>query len=1057
MGRMLSRFTPISSQARIGSRIPTVIADFMRPFPGQTQAKSGMQNAISKNIFNWLSISLRRAFDTEPKNFVWDDGAQDSLPVRAVYETLDLDPSTVGWVKSYNMTPPPEAIEILRPYFEEAFVVGFEVSPFQKRIFDILKVPYVSLAIHPLRFMQDYKFMLETNYIDSKSLKPLHMPKDDKYFSAQMKAAETLKGYTSKLADNSAVLFGQVDVDAALISGDGLVSLQDCAAAIEEFCARFKSVYFKPHPYLHDSADQIRFLRRFPNVSVINENPYALLADPKVKGVGALTSSILSESPYFGKDPFPLAETWTNRASEPAYGMEILSPQFWNTLKEGVPSFEKSGVAHTTTLKSLLNISWENHGRTQVAATGLKFPINETLQFGSGGAADKFCVGGGWFPPAPDHHWTGPDNAFLSFRLPAGRTKSVDVTLSLSSMAAPNKPVTLQILCDRTVLKEHIFQSTQKVDLQFDIPAGLQSPTGEVLLELRCDAGHSPKETVQSEDRRALSLALYEMAVAAPVAAQMISVGDCIKIEPGCFNKSFMPFGWHKAETIGVWSDGRNSRLRIMMAHQTNEDIELRLGNVRAYLSEMLTANTLIVRADGKVLKKYRFEQNRPGDLQVGGVDLTIPIPRWALDNEQETATIDFEMLGCHSPQTAGMSADAREIGFMVESFTFGTAIQSLAALPDRHISNIFGPFNIHTGLAVMARNCHLALSAALSENAEWIRPRAINFNNSIHREGDTEFVEPSEYGSKVNIFVGDVTRIERIVKSNGSDIINNHYNICYGAWELETMPTYLADTRRIDEYWGLSNFIAEAARKRMDVPVHAFPIPVELHYPDMLTPRSRFGIPEDNFAFLFTFSVDSTMARKNPEAVLRAFQIAFPDRGKPVSMVFKSMIRQASRENRDAFERFKVKARLDPRVVIIEETLSDDENASLYMRCDAYVSLHRAEGFGLTMAEAMGYGKPTIGTGYSGNLDFMNDENSCLVRFDRVLMSPDAYHQQETIWAEPDARDAARHMRRVHEDIVFREKIARQGKRTIQEQFSRQAVGRKLLQRIQEIRGGLQ
>ena len=393
----------------------------------------------------------------------------------------------------------------------------------------------------------------------------------------------------------------------------------------------------------------------------------------------------------------------------------------------------------------------------------------------------------------------------------------------------------------------------------------------------------------------------------------------------------------------------------------------------------------------------------------------------------------------------------------MVESFSFGTAIQNLPGLPDRHISNIFGPFNIHTGLAVMARNCHLALSDALPKNAELLPPRAINFNNSIHQEIDAKFVEGSQYGSKVNIFVGDITRIERIVKSNGSDILEDHYNICYGAWELETMPTYLADTRRIDEYWGLSSFIAEAARKRMDVPVHAFPIPVELHYPETLTPRSRFGISEDNFAFLFTFSVDSTMSRKNPEAVLKSFQMAFPDRGQPVSMVFKSMIRQASRENREAFERFKAKARLDPRVVIIEETLSNDENASLYMRCDAYVSLHRAEGFGLTMAEAMGYGKPTIGTGYSGNLDFMNENNSCLVRFDRVPMSPDAYHQQETIWAEPDTRDAARHMRRVHEDIAFREKIARQGKRTIQEDFSRRAIGEKLLKRIQEIRGDLQ
>jgi glycosyltransferase involved in cell wall biosynthesis len=193
-------------------------------------------------------------------------------------------------------------------------------------------------------------------------------------------------------------------------------------------------------------------------------------------------------------------------------------------------------------------------------------------------------------------------------------------------------------------------------------------------------------------------------------------------------------------------------------------------------------------------------------------------------------------------------------------------------------------------------------------------------------------------------------------------------------------------------------------------------------------------------------------MARKNPEAVLEAFQTAFPDPDTPVVMVFKSMIRQASPFDRKAFNTFKAIAQKDPRIILIEETLSRDENASLYMRCDAYVSLHRAEGFGLTMAEAMGYGKPTIGTGYSGNLDFMNSDNSCLVKFTKVEMDPALYHGQQREWAEPNTDDAARHMRRIFEDVRFRETIARAGKRTIYEEFSNYSVGQKLLTRIQEI-----
>jgi glycosyltransferase involved in cell wall biosynthesis len=170
------------------------------------------------------------------------------------------------------------------------------------------------------------------------------------------------------------------------------------------------------------------------------------------------------------------------------------------------------------------------------------------------------------------------------------------------------------------------------------------------------------------------------------------------------------------------------------------------------------------------------------------------------------------------------------------------------------------------------------------------------------------------------------------------------------------------------------------------------------------------------------------------------------------VALVIKSTIRQASTANRKAFDAFKARACKDPRIILVEDTLSRDDNASLYMCSDAYISLHRAEGFGLTMAEAMGYGKPTIGTGYSGNLDFMNTDNACLVRYDKVEMDAKDYHNQQSEWADPDTDDAAQYMRRVYSDIPFREKIARAGQRMIHEKFSRIAVGRKLLKRLQEI-----
>ena len=144
----------------------------------------------------------------------------------------------------------------------------------------------------------------------------------------------------------------------------------------------------------------------------------------------------------------------------------------------------------------------------------------------------------------------------------------------------------------------------------------------------------------------------------------------------------------------------------------------------------------------------------------------------------------------------------------------------------------------------------------------------------------------------------------------------------------------------------------------------------------------------------------------------------------------------------------------------LIDEELSDGEMASLTTLCDVYVSLHRAEGFGFGIAEAMYFGRPVVATAYSGNMDFMNNSNSCPVgyriqpisRYDlRLNPGSESVYSPGEIWAEPDVHDAARRMRFLFEQPQFGQRIGNAGARTIRERYGREVVGRQMRERLEK------
>jgi glycosyltransferase involved in cell wall biosynthesis len=186
--------------------------------------------------------------------------------------------------------------------------------------------------------------------------------------------------------------------------------------------------------------------------------------------------------------------------------------------------------------------------------------------------------------------------------------------------------------------------------------------------------------------------------------------------------------------------------------------------------------------------------------------------------------------------------------------------------------------------------------------------------------------------------------------------------------------------------------------------PVFKFPLPVLAPTIDESLTRADLNLPEQ-FIFLFSFDFLSVLERKNPLGLIKAFSRAFAP-GEGPRLVIKTI--NGDRRMTE-MEKLRYAVRGRPDIVLMDGYLGAIENASLTALCDCYVSLHRSEGFGLTIAEAMALGKPAIATAYSGNLEFMTAENSYLGPSQRCQVGPEREpYPAESYWSEPDVVAAA-------------------------------------------------
>ena len=357
---------------------------------------------------------------------------------------------------------------------------------------------------------------------------------------------------------------------------------------------------------------------------------------------------------------------------------------------------------------------------------------------------------------------------------------------------------------------------------------------------------------------------------------------------------------------------------------------------------------------------------------------------------------------------------------------------------------NLYGYVRAESGIGQSAR----ANIAAL--RATGIPLAVVDF-----REGNISRMEASvpdglasEPRYNVNLFHINADEFLNAIRHLGDDVLRGHYNIGYWAWELAEFPDrWLEAIQALDEIWVPSEFCREAIAAKADIPVTCIPHAIcpPAHPP--AADRAGFGLPAQGTLLLTMYDALSIPERKNPEGAVRAFLESVAPGDIDAHLVIKVSNLDRTPEHAETLRRL-----IDgnPRVHLIEGYLDRPRIEQLLMSCDAFLSLHRAEGFGLGLAEAMQMGKVAIATGWSGNLQFMREDNSLLIDY-RLSELAEAHgpYDKGQFWAEPDTSAAAAAIRRLCQQADLAERLGDAGRQTVETELSRRRLGEMIEERL--------
>lgn len=363
---------------------------------------------------------------------------------------------------------------------------------------------------------------------------------------------------------------------------------------------------------------------------------------------------------------------------------------------------------------------------------------------------------------------------------------------------------------------------------------------------------------------------------------------------------------------------------------------------------------------------------------------------------------------------------------------------------------NVAGYFRSALGLGEAARLVIAGLDTvhvpALPIHGTYVPP--------TRQSAEFTYTTPAEAPYPINLLCLNGDIVPLFAHEVGRPFFRDRHTIAMWWWEIDNVfpDDWHAAFEYLDEIWVATEHIRRAIEPHSPIPVTVVRMPVDVpEFPPL--PRTDLGMPEEGYTFLFIYDYHSTGGRKNPLGLIEAFRSAFRP-GEGAKLVLKTI--NGHRVPRQHLSVLAAAAE-HPDIVVIDRFVSADDKNAMVAACDSYVSLHRSEGFGLTLAEAMVLGKPVIATRYGGVLDFMTDENSLLVDHGWSLVGPEAApYPAEGRWAEPDLEMAAGFMRRLFEDRELGERLGARGRADLQTRHSPEAAGATMAARLREIHDGL-
>jgi len=299
-----------------------------------------------------------------------------------------------------------------------------------------------------------------------------------------------------------------------------------------------------------------------------------------------------------------------------------------------------------------------------------------------------------------------------------------------------------------------------------------------------------------------------------------------------------------------------------------------------------------------------------------------------------------------------------------------------------------------------------------------------------------------------LNIIAVAADQMPNVLNSIDARLLNNSYNVLQTFWELPKAPAaWRGVLRSIDEIWAPNKFVANAFRPLFSGPIALIPPVVDVGEGPFPS-RDHFGMDDNRFYFIFSFDYYSSPYRKNPLGAIQAFQRAFSKGNENVGLIIKSTGKVP--RNSDIKTEVLQTAAADRRILVVEKDMSRTEILGLIRAGDAYVSLHRSEGFGMGIAEAMSFGRVVIATDFSGSTDFVTSQTGFPIQFTLRRVAVHEYPwSNKQVWAEPDINSAASAMETVWRFPDLARERANAGQKLVQQRYGMTAVGEMMKARI--------